>query len=53
MKLMAPMNCRPPRIAEWLLGNMSKTGEEFSAKGDFEEEFAEIAEVSGRFPAAA
>jgi ABC-type antimicrobial peptide transport system permease subunit len=44
---------RPPRLAEWLLGRMVKTGEEFSAKGDFEEEFAAIAEESGRFFAAA
>lgn len=44
---------RPPRLAEWLLGRMAKTGEEFSAKGDFEEEFADIAEESGRFRATA
>jgi putative ABC transport system permease protein len=41
----------PPRLAEWLLGRMAKTGEGFSAKGDFEEEFATIAEESGRFHA--
>ena len=44
---------RPPRLVEWLLGRMAKAGEEFSAKGDFEEEFAAIAEDSGRFRAAA
>jgi len=50
---MAWKQCRPPRLAEWLLGRMVKTGEEFSAKGDFEEEFAAIAAESGRFRAAA
>jgi putative ABC transport system permease protein len=44
-------NVRPPRLAEWLLGRIAKTGEEFSAKGDFEEEFSGIFEEGGRFHA--
>jgi len=51
--IMIRKNSRPPRLAEWLLGRMANTGEEFSAKGDFEEEFAAITEESGRFRAAA
>lgn len=50
---MSRKNCHPPRPAEWLLGRMAKKGEEFSAKGDFEEEFAAIAEERGSFLAAA
>ena len=53
MKPMAQKHRRPPHMAEWLLGRMAKTGEEFSAKGDFEEEFAIIAEESSRFRASA
>jgi putative ABC transport system permease protein len=45
--------CRPPHLAEWLLGRMAKTGEEFSAKGDFEEEFADVVKERGRLWAAA
>ena len=48
---MTRKRCRPPRLAEWLLGRITKAGEEFSSKGDFEEEFATIAEESGRFRA--
>jgi putative ABC transport system permease protein len=50
---MARKQCRPPCIAEWLLGHMVKTGEEFSAKGDFEEEFSVIVEESSRLRAVA
>jgi hypothetical protein len=50
---MTRKQCHPPRLAEWLLGRLAKTGEEFSAKGDFEEEFAAIAEEGGRFRAEA
>jgi putative ABC transport system permease protein len=50
---MAQKHCRPPRIAEWLLGHMAKTGEEFSAKGDLEEEFSAIVEEKSGFRASA
>ncbi len=50
---MTRKRCHPPRLAEWLLGRLAKTGEEFSAKGDFEEEFAAIAEEGGRLRAGA
>ena len=50
---MAQKSYRPPRLAEWLLGRMAKTGEEFSTKGDFQEEFAAIAEERGSSHAAA
>lgn len=52
MKIMTQKRFHAPRLAEWLLGLMSKKGEEFSVKGDFEEEFAAVAEESGRFRAA-
>lgn len=50
---MARKHFRPPRLAEWLLGRLAKTGEEFSVKGDFEEEFAALVEESGQFRATA
>lgn len=47
------MTRKPPRPAEWLLDRMAKAGEEFSAKGDFQEEFSTILEDRGRLRAGA
>jgi putative ABC transport system permease protein len=50
---MTRKRCQPPRLAEWMLGHMARTGEEFSAKGDFKEEFTDVVEERGRFRASA
>ena len=38
---------KPPRLAEWILRQTTKSVEKFSILGDYEEEFVEIADTAG------
>ncbi len=42
-----PIDHRPPRIAEWILGRFRPTGDGFSLLGDLTEEFIHRVETSG------
>ena len=48
---MSNKNCRPPRLARWILHFLRHYDQEFSLSGDCNEEFKQIAQQKGKLSA--